>query len=186
MSHLAAYWSCYFVTTWKYLNYLKPSHKTILPLYRWTVLTLSTSSANSNKSITLVSYSTTKSKLLSLQLVAPLFGFFFSKSLKWGYFFELDWTAYALCIALDYFPSPHPPHLRLEKILIPLTVTVTVRGIRREPFFQKRMLDSSFRILRLSLMPSLLRPPPPKSPKQEDLKRLQFRCRKGQVPWNCL
>ena len=151
------------------------------------MLTLSTSSANSNKSITLVSYSTTKSKLLSLQLVAPLFGFF-SKSLKWGYFFWVRLNSLGLVHCFGLFPilPPLPPQPRLEKILTPLTVTVTVRGIRREPFFQKRMLDSSFRILRLSLMPSLLRPPPPKSPKQEDLKRLQFRCRKGQVPWNCL
>ena len=110
------------------------------------MLTLSTSSANSNKTITLVSNTTTKSELLWKSSGGGSSIWLLVKSLKWVYFLELDLTDYVLCIAFDYFlsPLPTPSHPRLEKMFTPLTVIFTFKDIRREPFFQKRMLDSSW------------------------------------------
>ena len=108
------------------------------------MLTLNTSSANNNKTITLVSNTTTKSELLCKSSGGGSSIWLLVKSLKWVYFLEVDLTDYVLCIAFDYFPPPPPPHPRLEKMFTPLTVIFTFKDIRREPFFQKRMLDSSW------------------------------------------
>ena len=102
------------------------------------MLTLSTSSANSDKSLTLVSYSTTKGELLWKSSGDGCSIWFFS--LKWGYFSRVRLNILRLVHCFLLFPIPHPC---LEKMLTPLTVIVTVRGVRRDPFFRKRMLDSS-------------------------------------------